>query len=251
MLATEQSVDITAQLLSMGVELIAGRGELVDAAPGLARHRVKVTARDGSTTIRDADVVLIATGASPRILPSAPARRRAHPDLAPALRPGLAARPPHRGGLRGDRHRIRQRLHRTGCDRDGGSQPRPGVAARGRRRRAVLEESFAERGVTTGQERPRSNRSRAPTTGVLVTMTDGRTVEGSHALMTHRVGAQHQRPRSTAGRHRTRAGQLHHRRPGVADTGRRHLRRRGLHWPAAVGLGRRDAGPDRDVSRAR
>ena len=71
-LATEQSVDITAQLLSMGVELIAGRGELVDAAPGLARHRVKVTARDGSTTIRDADVVLIATGASPRILPSAP-----------------------------------------------------------------------------------------------------------------------------------------------------------------------------------
>jgi len=64
-LATEQSVDITAQLLSMGVELIAGRGELVDAAPGLARHRAKVTARDGSTTIRDADVVLIATGASP------------------------------------------------------------------------------------------------------------------------------------------------------------------------------------------
>ena len=64
-------MDITAQLLSMGVELIAGRGELVDTAPGLARHRVKVTARDGSTKVRDADVVLIATGASPRILPSA------------------------------------------------------------------------------------------------------------------------------------------------------------------------------------
>jgi hypothetical protein len=44
-LAMEQSMDITAQLLSMGVELIAGRSELVDAAPGLARHRVKVMAR--------------------------------------------------------------------------------------------------------------------------------------------------------------------------------------------------------------
>ncbi|EUA07339.1 pyridine nucleotide-disulfide oxidoreductase family protein [Mycobacterium xenopi 4042] len=71
MLAAAQSADITQQLLDMGVEVIAGRGELVDATPGLARHCIKVTAPDGTTSERDADVVLIATGASPRIMPSA------------------------------------------------------------------------------------------------------------------------------------------------------------------------------------
>ena len=70
-LAAAQSADITAELLGAGVELIAGRGELVDASPGLARHCIKVTAPDGTTSPYDADVVLIATGASPRIMPSA------------------------------------------------------------------------------------------------------------------------------------------------------------------------------------
>ena len=154
MLATEQSVDITAQLLSMGVELIAGRGELVDAAPGLARHRVKVTVRDGSSTIRDADVVLIATGASPRISPSAP------PDGERILTwrqlYDLDSLPGHpRGWLRGDRHRIRQRLYRTGCDRNGGRQPRPGVAIRGCRRRVGAGGVVCRTRGPTGQKRPR------------------------------------------------------------------------------------------------
>ena len=70
-LAAAQSADITAQLLSIGVQVIAGRGELIDSAPGLARHRIKATAADGATSEHDADIVLIATGASPRILPSA------------------------------------------------------------------------------------------------------------------------------------------------------------------------------------
>ena len=47
-LATEQSADITADLLSKGVHVVAGRGELIDPEPGLARHRIKVTAADGS-----------------------------------------------------------------------------------------------------------------------------------------------------------------------------------------------------------
>lgn len=51
--------------------MIAGRGELIDSTPGLARHRIKATAADGSTSEHEADVVLVATGASPRILPSA------------------------------------------------------------------------------------------------------------------------------------------------------------------------------------
>ncbi len=55
--------------------------------PAWPHHRVKVTTADGTVGVLKADVVLIATGASPRVLPDARARRRAHPELAPALRP--------------------------------------------------------------------------------------------------------------------------------------------------------------------
>ncbi|MGH3524942.1 MAG: FAD-dependent oxidoreductase, partial [Mycobacterium sp.] len=70
-LAAAQSADVTAQLVNAGVEVIAGRGELVDPNPGLAHHRIKVTGADGTSSGLDADVVLIATGGSPRVLPSA------------------------------------------------------------------------------------------------------------------------------------------------------------------------------------
>ena len=48
---------------------------------------------------------------------------------------------------------------------------------------AVLEDVFAERGVTLVKN-ARADSVTAPTTASLVTMTDGRTVDGSHALMT-------------------------------------------------------------------
>src|ERR1700744_3666994 len=55
-LAAEQSSDVKAQLLSAGVDVVAGKGELVDSALGLATHRVQATAPDGSTSVYDADV---------------------------------------------------------------------------------------------------------------------------------------------------------------------------------------------------
>ena len=70
-LAAAQSADIAARLQSEGVTLIAGRGELVDDVPGMAAHTVMVTADDGTVSKLRADVVLIATGASPRVLPNA------------------------------------------------------------------------------------------------------------------------------------------------------------------------------------
>ena len=70
-LAAAQSADINVELVNAGVEVVAGRGELVDLSPGLASHCVKATAEDGTTSTYDADVVLIATGASPRVLPTA------------------------------------------------------------------------------------------------------------------------------------------------------------------------------------
>ena len=70
-LAAAQSADIADRLRSEGVTLINGCGELVDNVPGMAQHSIKVTTPDGSTSVLDADVVLIATGASPRVLPGA------------------------------------------------------------------------------------------------------------------------------------------------------------------------------------
>ncbi len=70
-LALAQSADIGAKLVAEGVRLIEGRAELADSAHGLAEHRVVVTDKDGAESVLEADVVLIATGASPRVLDTA------------------------------------------------------------------------------------------------------------------------------------------------------------------------------------
>ena len=70
-LAVSQSADIGSQLVREGVTVVRGRGELVDDLSGMAHHRVKVTTPDGKVGVLKADVVLIATGASPRVLPGA------------------------------------------------------------------------------------------------------------------------------------------------------------------------------------
>ncbi|ORV14622.1 NAD(P)H-quinone dehydrogenase [Mycobacterium celatum] len=182
-LAAEQSADITAQLLSMGVEVIAGKGELVDTSPGLARHCIKVTAGNGATSELDADVVLIATGASPRILPSA------QPDDERILTwrqlYDLDSLPDHLivvgSGVTGAE--FVNAYTELGVEvtvvasRDRVLPYEDADAA------LVLEESFAERGVKLVKNARADSVTRTDG-GVLVTMTDGRTVEGSHALMT-------------------------------------------------------------------
>ncbi len=73
-LAIAQSADIRARLIAEGVQMIEGRAELADSAPGLAAHQIAVTGTGdagGSVSRLEADVVLVATGASPRVLDSA------------------------------------------------------------------------------------------------------------------------------------------------------------------------------------
>lgn len=65
-LAAAQSEDIALALADAGVQVHDGRGRLLEA------DRVQVTAADGSERIIRADVILLATGATPRELPSAP-----------------------------------------------------------------------------------------------------------------------------------------------------------------------------------
>ena len=182
-LAAAQSADITAQLLSTGVRVIAAHGELCDRSLGLAHHRIKATAADGTVTEHDADVVLIATGASPRILPSA------QPDGERILTwrqlYDLDALPEHLivvgSGVTGAEFvnaytELGVQVTVVASQDHVLPYEDPDAAL-------VLEEAFAERGVQLFKNARAASVTRTDT-GVLVTMNDGRTVEGSHALMT-------------------------------------------------------------------
>ncbi|AGB21704.1 pyruvate/2-oxoglutarate dehydrogenase complex, dihydrolipoamide dehydrogenase component [Mycobacterium sp. JS623] len=182
-LAKSQSTDIGHQLLRAGVNVVQGRGELVDDASGLAQHRVKVTTVDGRVATLKADVVLIATGASPRVLPNAV------PDGERILNWRQLY----------DLHELPKHLIIVGSGVTGAEfcnaytelgVPVTVVASRDQilphedsDAAAVLEEAFAERGVRLVKN-ARADSVLRTSDGVLVTMADGRTVEGSHALMT-------------------------------------------------------------------
>jgi len=182
-LALAQSADIRARLQREGVRVLPGRAQIVDDVPGMATHRVAVDPAEGEQTVLDADVVLIATGATPRILPGAqPDGRRI---LTWRQIYDLDELPTHLvvigSGVTGAEFvsaytemgvpvtlvSSRDRVL-PGEDADAAS---------------VLEDVFNERGVTVVKE-ARAEQVAATATGVVVALADGRTVEGSHALMT-------------------------------------------------------------------
>lgn len=182
-LAAEQSADIAARLRNAGVRLISGRAELVDHVVGMAYHRVKATAADGSSTILEADVVLIATGASPRVL------SHARPDGERILTWRQLY----------DLEELPEHLIVVGSGVTGaefvhaytelGVQVTV-VASRDRvlphedeEAALVLEDTLAERGVTLIKN-ARADAVTRTETGVRVAMADGRAVDGSHVLMT-------------------------------------------------------------------
>ena len=71
-LALAQSADIRARLQREGVRILTGTARFRDSKPGLATHKIGVTYPEtGEEEILDADVVLVATGATPRVLPGA------------------------------------------------------------------------------------------------------------------------------------------------------------------------------------
>ena len=182
-LAASQSADIAEQLRRQGVRLISGRGELCDPVLGMAKHRVKVTEPDGIEQVLDADVVLIATGASPRVLPYA------RPDGERILTwrqiYDLTDLPDHLvvvgSGVTGAEFvNAYTELGVTVtvvASRDQILPHEDSEAA------AVLEEVFAERGVTLVKN-ARADSVIRTAAGVIVNMTDGRRVAGSHALIT-------------------------------------------------------------------
>jgi NAD(P)H dehydrogenase (quinone) len=182
-LAAAQSADIAERLRNEGVTLIAGRGELIDDVPGMAAHTVKITAHDGAVSTVKADVVLLATGASPRVLSGA------EPDGERILNwrqlYDLDELPEHLvvvgSGVTGAE--FVNAYTELGvkvtvvASRDQILPHEDSDAA------AVLEDALASRGVTLVKN-ARADKVIRDGDGVTVTMTDGRTVEGSHALMT-------------------------------------------------------------------
>jgi dihydrolipoamide dehydrogenase len=174
-LAAAQSRDIESRLARDGVRYVKGRGRLASST------RVLASTPDGDIAL-DADVILIATGARPRILDSA------QPDGERILTWDQVY----------DLDEVPERLIVVGSGVTGaefasayhalGSQV---VLVSSRDRvlpgedsdaAAVIEDAFTSRGMTV-LEKSRAQAVRRTADGVVVTLGDGSTVEGSHALL--------------------------------------------------------------------
>jgi dihydrolipoamide dehydrogenase len=177
-LALQQSLDITQRLAREGVHVVQGSGRLVDN-----RHVAVRRAHSDEDDILDADVVLLALGAHPRTVPGA------EPDGERILTwrdvYDLPELPDHLvvvgSGVTGAEF--------AGAFQAMGSQVTlvssrdrvlPGEDADAA---AVIEAIFERRGMTI-LSGARAVSAQNTGSGVVVTLEDGRTVEGSHALMT-------------------------------------------------------------------
>jgi dihydrolipoamide dehydrogenase len=174
-LAAAQSRDIAARLERDGVDYVRGRGRLESAS------RVIASTPQGER-ILDADVILLATGARPRIMDDAqPDGERILTwdqvydlDCVPERMIVVGS------GVTGAE--FASAYHALGTEvvlvssRDRVLPGEDPDAA------AVIEEAFAARGMTV-LERSRANAVRRTDDGVVVTLGDGTQVEGSHALL--------------------------------------------------------------------
>lgn len=182
-LAQAQSDDICGRLELEGVRVLRGRGTVADLEPGLAAHHVRVELNSGGEEVLEADVVLIATGASPRVLPGS------EPDGERILNwrqlYDLVELPEHLvvvgSGVTGAE--FVSAYTEMGV-------PVTMISSRDRvlphedeDAALVLEDVLEERGVVLFQH-ARCDAVERTETGVRVVLSDGRVVEGSHALMT-------------------------------------------------------------------
>jgi NAD(P)H dehydrogenase (quinone) len=183
-LALAQSSDIKATIQRAGVRVVDGRGRFRAASENSATHDIEITpSHGGEPETVTADVVLIATGASPRVLP----------DAVPDGRRILTWRQLY------DLEELPEHLVVVGSGVTGAEfvsayaelgVPVTLISSRDRvlphedpDAAATLEEVFTERGVTI-EPRSRADKVVATADGVRVTLSDGREVTGSHALMT-------------------------------------------------------------------
>ena len=181
-LARQQSDDIEARLRKEGVTVLAGGGRFAARQPPRT-HLVEAVAGDGSVLDAvEADVVLLATGGTPRTLPTA----------VPDGERILSWRDVY------DLEQLPEHLVVIGSGVTGAEfasgyselgVPVTLVSSRDRvlpgedpDAAAVIEQVFTSRGGTLAKQARAAAVTRTAD-GVVVELVDGRTVEGSHALM--------------------------------------------------------------------
>ncbi|WP_300011331.1 NAD(P)H-quinone dehydrogenase [Pseudonocardia sp.] len=182
-LALAQSADVRARVEREGVRIVRGAACFTDEPVARAPHVVEARTADGGREILPADVVLVATGATPRILDDA------EPDGERILTwrqlYDLDELPEHLvvvgSGVTGAEFvsayvEMGSRVTLV-SSRD---RVLPGEDADAS---AVLQNVFADRGVEILAQ-ARADSVRREGDGVVVTLADGRTVHGTHALMT-------------------------------------------------------------------
>jgi NAD(P)H dehydrogenase (quinone) len=175
-LASAQSSDIAARLVREGIQVVRGTGRLDGS------ERVVASLADGGTETFDADVVLVSTGARPRVLPDAtPDGERILtwtqvydleelPERLVVVGSGVtgAEFASAYQALGSDVVLVSSREHvLPGEDADAAQ---------------VLENVFLRRGMTV-LSRSRAQSVKRNDVGVEVHLTDGRVIEGSHCLL--------------------------------------------------------------------
>lgn len=175
-LAQAQSRDIADRLSRDGVRIIAGTGILRSAEEVLATHHT------GQAEILPADVVLLATGARPRVLPDAvPDGERIVTweqlyDLSEVPRHLIVVG----SGVTGAE--FASAYNAVGCEVTLVSSRDRVLPGEDPDAAAVVEDVFAERGMTV-LSRSRAVSARRVGDAVEVGLEDGRVIEGSHALL--------------------------------------------------------------------
>lgn len=175
-LALAQSADIARRLTREGVSLLAGRATLTDAGT------VEVAVADGGREVLPADVVLLATGARPRVLPGAEPDGERILDWRQLY--DLAELPEHLvvigSGVTGaefaDAYLSMGSRVSLVSSRDRVLPAEDGDAAE------LLQSVFVRHGMQIVRGRAAGVQRTAG--GVVVTLQDGTQVEGSHALLT-------------------------------------------------------------------
>jgi dihydrolipoamide dehydrogenase len=180
-LALAQSADIQAKLIKAGVTWVAGKARLGDDSLGHT-HQVVIAPVGGDEYRVQADIVLIATGATPRVLPDAKPDgeriltwRQVYdlPELPTDL---IVVGSGVTGAEFASAYLAAGSRVTLVSSRDHVMPHEDPDAAR------VIERVFAERGMTIlGNSRATSVTRTAD--GVAVTLADGRELSGSHALM--------------------------------------------------------------------
>lgn len=181
-LARAQSLDVAAKMRAAGVRVIAGSGRLASGEVRGHQQCVEVSPVDGGAYALDADVVLLATGATPRVLAGCEPDGERILDWRQLY--DLSELPEHLvvvgSGVTGAEFAsaylalgVRVTLVSS---RDRVLPNEDSDAA------LLVEEVFQRRGMTI-LKRARAGRVERTDGGVVVHLLDGRTVAGSHALM--------------------------------------------------------------------